>query len=203
MPFPAVKVRTLPPTERLRAGVVTPHRQRSGRPSARRGGGARGAGAAARTPPPSSRVCLRAGPTPTSLRPRPPRPPGRRSGPGSTAATTSSTACLCASQVPGPGRARARGPGRAAARCACGAHGRWGCRVPGPVSRHRPQARVPRREEGFTLRRGPQPRVEEPSPLPGGLVSCSSAFAPSPADSASPLPPPRSLPSSGWLTAVG
>lgn len=84
---------------------MTPHRQRSGRPSARRGGGARGAGAAARTPPPSSRVCLRAGPTPTSLRLRPPRPPGRRSGPGSTAATTSSTACLCASQVPGPGRA--------------------------------------------------------------------------------------------------
>lgn len=97
---------------------MTPHRQRSGRPSARRGGGARGAGAAARTPPPSSRVCLRAGPTPTSLRPRPPRPPGRRSGPGSTAATTSSTACLCASQVPGPGRGGRGRAGRAGQRLA-------------------------------------------------------------------------------------
>lgn len=97
---------------------MTPHRQRSGRPSARRGGGARGAGAAARTPPPSSRVCLRAGPTPTSLRPRPPRPPGRRSGPGSTAATTSSTACLCASQVPGPGWGGRGRAGRAGQRLA-------------------------------------------------------------------------------------
>lgn len=97
---------------------MTPHRQRSGRPSARRGGGARGAGAAARTPPPSSRICLRAGPTPTSLRPRPPRPPGRRSGPGSTAATTSSTACLCASQVPGPGRGGRGRAGRAGQRLA-------------------------------------------------------------------------------------